>query len=179
MTKYANRSDRERREKKAYDGQPVPEGYVLTPVWLSRDFVRDAPDIRPENISTRTYAGIRFLIGYVAVPPELSAPLKRDCDAQINAYLRKRRSGRCVIGYRQDGSPRLCPKDRHCTGCVHRGEYERLNPAKAAQGLLIEDFAEKFGGGRMCIRRFWTRSRKSWSVCFGIRGIWIPGTAKS
>lgn len=61
---------KEKREKKPYDGKPIPEGYVLAPVWLRRKFVEDATDIKSENLATRTYAGIKFLIGYVAVPPE-------------------------------------------------------------------------------------------------------------
>ena len=73
MTKevtQATKSTQEKREKKTYDGTPIPEGYVLAPVWLKRDFVNEASYIKSENLTTRKYAGITFLIGYVAVPPE-------------------------------------------------------------------------------------------------------------
>ena len=42
MTKsvtQVTKSTQEKREKKTYDGTPIPEGYVLAPVWLKRDFV--------------------------------------------------------------------------------------------------------------------------------------------
>jgi hypothetical protein len=120
----------ERREKKPYDGRSVPEGYVLAPVWLKKEFVNDSPDILAENLTTRKYAGITFLIGYVAVEPEKYEALKKDCDQQINAYLKKHRVGRCVIGHRGDGSPILCPKSRRCTGCPEKGMHERFNPVK-------------------------------------------------
>lgn len=119
-----------RREKKPYDGRPVPEGYVLAPVWLKRQFVEDASYILPENLTTRKYAGITFLIGYVPVRPEEYESLKKDCDAQINEYLKTHRAGRCVVGCRKDSSKILCPKTNRCTGCPHKGEYERYNPAK-------------------------------------------------
>ena len=113
MTKevtQATKSTQEKREKKTYDGTPIPEGYVLAPVWLKRDFVNEASYIKSENLTTRKYAGITFLIGYVAVPPEKYEGLKQDCDEQINAYLKKHRAGRCIIGKKKDGSPKLCPK---------------------------------------------------------------------
>ena len=102
---------REKREKKTYDGTPIPEGYVLAPIWLKQDFVNEASYIKSENLTTREYGDITFLIGYVAVPPEKYEGLKRDCDEQINAYLKKQCAGRCIIGKKKDGSPKLCPKN--------------------------------------------------------------------
>lgn len=150
MTKKVNQqtvnSSKARREKKPYDGRPVPEGYVLAPVWLKRSFVEDAPDILSENLTTRKYAGITFLIGYVAVPPEEYEGLKQDCDAQINAYLKKHRAGRCIIGYKKDGTPKLCPKTNRCRGCIHKGEYERYNPQKDNNPeILFTDITEEQG----------------------------------
>ena len=118
------------RKKRTYNGEPIPEGYVLAPVWLKREFVDDAPDIKSENLITKTYAGIEFLIGYVAVPPEKYEGLKQDCDEQINKYLKKHRDGRCIIGHKKDGSPKLCPKSNRCKDCIHKGEYDRYNPAR-------------------------------------------------
>ena len=144
MTSRVNRGQvRERREKKQYDGRPVPEEYVLAPVWLKRDFVDDTADILPENLTTRSYAGIRFLIGYVAVPPEEYEDLKRECDAEINAYLKTHRAGRCMIVVREDGLPRLCPKSRRCTERPHMREYERYNPWKdGKKKVSLEDVPE-------------------------------------
>ena len=84
------KSTQEKREKKTYDGTPIPEGYVLAPVWLKRDFVNEASYIKSENLTIRKYAGITFLIGYVAIPSEKYEGLKQDCDEQINVYLKKR-----------------------------------------------------------------------------------------
>lgn len=146
VNQQAADSSKVRREKKPYDGRPVPEGYVLAPVWLKRNFVEDAPDILSENLTTRKYAGITFLIGYVAVPPEEYEGLKQDCDAQINAYLKKHRAGRCIIGYKKDGTPKLCPKTNRCRGCIHKGEYERYNPEKDDNPeILFTDITEEHG----------------------------------
>lgn len=136
----------ERREKKQYNGRPVPEGYVLAPVWLKKEFVNDSPDILAENLTTRKYAGITFLIGYVAVKSEEYENLKRDCDQQVNAYLKKYRAGRCVIGHKADGMPILCPKSRRCTECAEKGEHERFNPARDGnQEVPFTDLTEEQG----------------------------------
>lgn len=149
MTKsvtQATRSTQEKREKKTYDGTLIPEGYVLAPVWLKRDFVNEASYIKSENLTTRKYAGITFLIGYVAVPPEKYEGLKQDCDEQINVYLKKHRAGRCIIGKKKDGSPKLCPKSNHCKGCIHKGEYERYNPEKDNNPeIIFSDLTEEVG----------------------------------
>lgn len=149
MTKevtQATKSTQEKREKKTCDGTPIPEGYVLAPVWLKRDFVNEASYIKSENLTTRKYAGITFLIGYVAVPPEKYEGLKRDCDEQINAYLKKHRAGRCIIGKKKDGSPKLCPKSNRCKGCIHKGEHERYNPEKDNNPeIIFSDLTEEVG----------------------------------
>ena len=135
---------REKREKKTYDGTPIPEGYVLAPIWLKQDFVNEASYIKSENLTTREYADITFLIGYVAVPPEKYEGLKRDCDEQINAYLKKHCAGRCIIGKKKDGSPKLCPTNNRCKGCTHKDEYERYNSEKDNNlEILFSDLTEE------------------------------------
>lgn len=149
MTKnvtQATKSTQAKREKKTFDGEPIPEGYVLAPVWLQRDFAKNYPGLKMENLTTRTFAGIRFLIGYVAVPPEKYEGLKQDCDKQINAYLKKHRAGRCIIGKKKDESPKLCPKTNRCKGCIHKGEYERYNPEKDDNPeIVFSDLTEEIG----------------------------------
>lgn len=146
VKQQSTKQKKERREKKTYNGKPIPKGYVLAPVWLKREFAKDYPGLKMENLSTRTFAGITFLIGYVAVPPEKYEELKKDCDEQINAYLKKHRAGRCIIGYKEDGSPKLCPKSNRCTGCEHKGEYERFNPAKDDNPeIVFSDLTEEVG----------------------------------
>lgn len=146
VKQQSTKSKNERREKKTFDGKPIPEGYVLVPVWLQRDFAKNYPGLKMENLITRTFAGIRFLIGYVAVPPEEAEGLKQDCDEQINQYLKKHRAGRCIIGYKEDGSLKLCPKSNLCKGCIHKGEYERFNPAKDDNPeIIFSDLTEEVG----------------------------------
>ena len=126
MTKevtQAIKSTQKKREEKTYDGTPIPEGYVLAPVWLKRDFVNEASYIKSENLTTRKYEG-----------------LKQDCDEQLNAYLKKHRAGRCIIGKKKDGSAKHCPKSNRCKGCIHKGEYERYNPE-----IVFSELTEEVG----------------------------------
>lgn len=72
--------------------------------------------------------------------------MKRDCDEQINAYLKKHRAGRCIIGKKKDGSPKLCPKSNRCKGCIHKGEHERYNPEKDNNPeIIFSDLTEEVG----------------------------------
>lgn len=128
-----------RSEKRSYDGRPITDGMLPVPVWLPRKFVNESDGIRAECLTTWTFAGIRFLIGFASVKPEKYDPLKKECYKQINEYLEDRRSGRCIIGYRRDGTPRLCPRENRCTGCVHWGEYERCSAAMRRKESYIAD----------------------------------------
>ena len=56
MTKsvtQATKLTQEKREKKTYNGTPIPEGYVLAPIWLKRDFVNEASYIKIGRASCR------------------------------------------------------------------------------------------------------------------------------
>lgn len=54
-------STQEKREKKTYNGEPIPEGYVLAPVWLQRDFAKYYPGLKMENLTTRSFAGMEYM----------------------------------------------------------------------------------------------------------------------
>jgi hypothetical protein len=138
MTNYDAKT---KREKRSYNGEPIPEGMAAAPVWFKRDFVNECDEIKSECLTTWTYAGIKFLIGYVPVEPELYETYKKDCNKQINDYLKNRRSGRCIIGYRNDGTPVLCPKSRHCTDCEQWGMYERNDPEKRSREKYLDDIS--------------------------------------
>lgn len=140
----ANYDSKIRREKKSYNGEAVPEGMVLAPIWLTRNYVQAYDGIKSENLSTRSYGGFKFLIGYVPVPENMYEVIKQDCDKQINEHLKLQRAGRCIIGYRVDSTPVLCPKCNRCRGCEHQGEYERYNKLKEEGEVFLEDINAVF-----------------------------------
>ena len=127
MEKYTNGT---KREKKSYNGEPVPEGMKLAPVWMKRDNVREFDSMDSDNLTTWSYAGFKFLIAYVPVPEEMYEEYRKECHSEVNRHIAKYRAGRCIIGERADGTKIICPKTNRCTGCPHKGEYERYNPAK-------------------------------------------------
>jgi hypothetical protein len=125
-----------RSEKRSYDGRPITDGMLPVPVWLPRKFVNESDGIRAECLTTWTFAGIRFLIGFASVKPEKYDSLKKECYKQINEYLEDRRSGRCIIGYRRDGMPRLCP-GRTAVPAVCTGESMRDAVPPCAEKKVI------------------------------------------
>ena len=131
-TKYQN--------SKSYNGAPVPAGFVLVPMWIKRDLKHTMTDAIDENFTTWHIGGFKFLIGFAPIEEDRFEAYMSDFWAQINAHLEKYRPGRCVIGTKKDGSPKLCPKSRCCTGCPDRGLLPRYNPKKEELTPLSLDF---------------------------------------
>ena len=63
-------------------------------------------------------------------------------NSEINNYLKERREGRCVIGYKTNGEPICCPKSKHCRRCEnqHNQQVKHYNPLKDRFDILSLDY---------------------------------------
>ena len=117
--KYINR--------KSFNGQPVPDGKVLVP-FLKEKFGLQKSDYIQNNFTTMHLGEFSFEIGFMAIDEHLYASYMKDFWGEINKDMKMRREGRCVIGRNPDGTKKLCPSTRRCTGCPNKGLLERYNP---------------------------------------------------
>lgn len=134
--KYSNR--------KSFDGQPVPKGKVLVP-FLKEKFSLQKGDYIQDNFTTMHLGEIPFEVGFMAIDEAQYASYMKDFWAEINAELEMRREGRCIIGKNPDGTDKLCPYTKHCTGCSNKGLLDRYNPKRVEILSLDYEFdGEKF-----------------------------------
>ena len=54
-------------DHKSLNGEPVPAGHVLAPVWLHRSTVKADKTIIQQNLTTWKFGGIGFLIGFAPI----------------------------------------------------------------------------------------------------------------
>ncbi len=71
-----------------------------------------------------------FEIAFMAISEEQYASYMKDFWADLNKDMEMRREGRCVIGSNPDGTKKLCPSTRRCTGCPNKSLLERFNPKR-------------------------------------------------
>lgn len=119
-TKYCNH--------RAYNGAALKEGEVLIPEWFKRDFKNSLDTAIDENFTTWTIGGYKFLIGFVTVEEEKFEGCMKAFWQKINEQLETFRTGRCILEYNEDGSPKVCPKANHCTHCPEKGLHPGCNP---------------------------------------------------
>lgn len=100
-----------------YNGTPIPEGYVLAPVWLSRAMVKADGTVIDAYLTTWHFGGIGFLIGFTPVKACFFHDHLKMLWEDINRYLESKRPGRCILGMNDDGTPYLCPFSNRCKGC--------------------------------------------------------------
>lgn len=126
--------------KRSYDGQPVPAGQVLVPIWIKKGFQNDTDICVPDNFITWKFAGVHFLIGFAPIDRDAFGSYMKFFWSENNEYLEQKRTGRCVIGRNADGTPLVCPKAHRCVGCPDRGTLPRYNPKSDEVELLSLDF---------------------------------------
>lgn len=115
--------------RRSFDGRPIPVGKVLVP------FRKDLYEFLEKecvdgNFTTMSLGEFSFEIGFMAISEEQYASYMKDFWAELNKDMEMRREGRCVIGNNPDGTKRLCPSTRRCTGCPNKGLLERYNPKR-------------------------------------------------
>ena len=123
---------------RAYNGVSLKEGEVLAPFWIP-DEMKNADDtIIKENLTTWTFGGISFLIGFIPIAEESFDGYMSLFWKDIDSFTAQYRAGRCIIGYRSDGSPKTCPKANSCAECDHRQLLPRYNRATDSMIMLPE-----------------------------------------
>ena len=130
--KYNNRT--------AIDGAPLEPGHVLVPWWLQDGYKLKAKE--KKHCTTIRYGEFKFRIGFIPIKIECFETYMEGFNSEINNYLKERREGRCVIGYKTNGEPICCPKSKHCRGCEnqHNQQVKRYNPLKDRFDILSLDY---------------------------------------
>lgn len=113
-------------KRQSFDGQPVEPGKVLVP------FRKDLYDLQPgmyiqANFTTMRLGEFRYEIGFMPIREECFQSYMIDFWAELNEDMKMRREGRCIIGKNPDGSDKICPYTKRCTGCPNKGLLERRN----------------------------------------------------
>lgn len=128
MARTADYSDTQKySNRKSFDGRPVEPGKALVP--FRQDVLKLPKEICvEENFTTMHLGGIKFKIGFMAINESGFATYMKEFWESINRELATKRTGRCVIGHKPDGSDILCPHSRRCNGCPEKGLHERRNP---------------------------------------------------
>lgn len=126
--KYSNR--------KSFDGQPVANGKVLVP-FLKEKFGLQKGDYIQDNFTTMHLGEFSFEIGFMAISEDHYASYMKDFWDELNRDMEMRREGRCIIGKNPDGTDKLCPYTRRCTGCPNKGLLDRYN-SKCVEILSLD-----------------------------------------
>lgn len=122
QTDYSNTHKFDNR--KSFDGQPVPTGKVLVP-FRKELYALQEGDYIDENCTTMHLGGFKYNIAFMAIDEAQYASYMRGFWAELNEDMKMRREGRCIIGKNPDGSEKLCPFTRRCTGCPKKSLLER------------------------------------------------------
>lgn len=137
------------------DGVPAKANQVLCPAVFSINEWPALENIIRDNLETFKCCGQTFYIGYVATNIPTGSTAEETYDTAnkeknkfINEYLKPYRKGRCVRGYKIDGTPILCWKKscKGCTGCDKNGiPYDRFNPEAPITEVSLEEHMEVTG----------------------------------
>lgn len=130
--KYSNRT--------AIDGKPLEAGKVLVPWWI-----QDGYEFKPSEKKHCTiirFGEFKFTVGFIQINIECYETYMKGFNTEINNYMKERREGRCIIGYKENGEPICCPKSNHCKGCENRynPKAKRYNPFKNRFDILSLDY---------------------------------------
>lgn len=129
-TKYCNRT--------SIDGMPLKLGEVLAPIWIQDGY--KIPTKNKKNLTTYHVGEFKFRIGFIPIQREIFATYMKGFWREINDYVKERREGRCIIGYKTNGEPICCPKSKSCKGCTEKYEHLHYNPLKDKYQILSLDY---------------------------------------
>lgn len=130
MARKANYSNTHKYDnRRSFDGRLVPAGKVLVPFRkeLYEFWEEECVDA---NCSTMHLGEFRYEIGFMPIDEILYASYMKGFWDEINEDMEQRREGRCVVVKNPDGTKKLCPSTRRCTGCPNKGLLERCNPKR-------------------------------------------------
>lgn len=128
MAKQANYSNNQKySNRKSFDENQIPVGKVLVPFCTNQYDFKEGECI-PDNFTTMHLGEFKYEIGFMPIYAELFESYMTGFWKQLNDDMKQKREGRCIIGKNPDGTNKLCPFTRHCTGCPENGFHERCNP---------------------------------------------------
>lgn len=122
--------------RRSFDDKPVPAGKVLIPFRIDI-FDLKKENYIDENCTTMRLGDFKYYIGFMAIDEALFSTYIKDFWDELNKDMAMRRDGRRIIGKNPDGSDKLCPFTRRCTGCLNKGLLKRRNP-KRVQLLSLD-----------------------------------------
>ena len=138
MARKADYSNTQKyRNRKSFNGQPVPTGKVLVPFRIDLYNLKKNNYI-DANCTTMHLGESRYEIGFMPIDEILYASYMKGFWDEINEDMKMRREGRCIIRKNSDSSDKLCPYTRRCKGCPEKGLHERYNPYRME--ILSLDF---------------------------------------
>ena len=116
--KYSNR--------RSFDGSPIESGKVLVPFRIDQ-YDLNKGDYIQDNFTTMHLGEFSYEVGFMQIDEACFKTYMRGFWAELNEDMKTRREGRCIIEKNPDGSDKLCPFTRRCTGCSEKGLLERRN----------------------------------------------------
>ena len=130
MARKANYSNTHKYDnRRSFDGRPIPAGKVLVP------FCKELYEFLEEecvdgNFTTMHLGDFEYEIGFMTIDENQYTDYMKSFWHDLNKDMEQRREGRCVVGTNPDGTKKLCPSTRRCTGCPNKGLLERYNPKR-------------------------------------------------
>ena len=107
----------------SYNGEPVTLGKTLAPFVVPEYLYNNDDTIIKANLRKWYQFGIVVTVGFIVVDEEDFDKMLYIFNITVNERFRESRyPGRCVIGTWKNGTPRLCPSTKRCTGCQRRSE---------------------------------------------------------
>ena len=115
--------------RRSFDGRTIPTGKVLVPFRKELyEFLEE--ECVDENFTTMHLGDFEYEIGFMTIDENQYADYMKSFWHDLNENMEQRREGRCSIGKNPDGTKKLCPSTRRCTGCPNKGLLERHNPKR-------------------------------------------------
>ncbi len=130
MARKANYSNTHKYDnRRSFDGRLIPAGKVLVPFRKELyEFLEE--ECVDTNFTTMHLGDFEYKIGFMAISEDQYASYMKDFWTDLNKDMEMHREGRCVVGMNPDGTKKLCPSTRRCTGCPNKGLLERYNPKR-------------------------------------------------
>lgn len=110
----------------SFDGTPVESGKVLVP-FRKDQYGLSKVDYIQDNFTTMHLGEFSYEVGFMQIDEACFETYMRVFWAELNENMKMRHEGRCIIGKNPNGSDKLCPFTRRCTGCPEKGLLERRN----------------------------------------------------
>ncbi|MCR4839733.1 MAG: hypothetical protein K5897_12500 [Eubacterium sp.] len=110
----------------SFDGNKPQPGFVLVPLWIQNE--DGIPAAFRKSITSWPCGSEKIRVCYIPIPEGQFDSYMKEFNRELNDYMKCRREGRCIIGKKPNGTPKLCPYSNRCTNCPKKGTLPRYNP---------------------------------------------------